>query len=65
MKGLEVTPDGCKLLATVISEELGIPCGALSGANLAPEIARGNWSETTIAYKIPADYRGQVKILIN
>ncbi|EER35149.1 glycerol-3-phosphate dehydrogenase [Candida tropicalis MYA-3404] len=61
LKGLEVTPDGCKLLATVISEELGIPCGALSGANLAPEIARGNWSETTIAYKIPADYRGPGK----
>lgn len=58
LKGLEVNPDGCKLLSTHISDELGIVCGALSGANLAPEIARGNWSETTIAYNLPADYRG-------
>lgn len=58
LKGLEVTPEGCKLLSTVISEELGIACGALSGANLAPEIARGQWSETTVAYKLPEDFKG-------
>ncbi|PVH13614.1 glycerol-3-phosphate dehydrogenase [NAD(+)] [Candidozyma duobushaemuli] len=58
LKGLEVTPEGCKLLSTVITEELGLACGALSGANLAPEIARGKWSETTVAYTIPKDFRG-------
>lgn len=58
LKGLEVNKDGVKLLSLAISDELGIACGALSGANLAPEIARGQWSETTVAYKIPDDFRG-------
>lgn len=58
LKGLEVNKDGVKLLSQFITDELGIVCGALSGANLAPEIARGQWSETTIAYKIPDDFRG-------
>lgn len=58
LKGLEVNADGVKLLSTVITEELGIACGALSGANLAPEIARGFWSETTVAYKLPEDFQG-------
>lgn len=61
LKGLEVTPKGCKLLSTYITEELGIACGALSGANLAPEIARGQWSETTVAYTLPADFKGAGK----
>lgn len=61
LKGLEVTPQGCKLLSTYITEQLGIACGALSGANLAPEVARGKWSETTVAYKLPADFKGSGK----
>ncbi|CCG26027.1 Gpd1 protein [Candida orthopsilosis Co 90-125] len=61
LKGLEVNKEGCKLLSTYITEELGIVCGALSGANLAPEVARGKWSETTIAYTLPKDYRGAGK----
>ncbi|CAK7892630.1 glycerol-3-phosphate dehydrogenase [NAD(+)] 2, mitochondrial [[Candida] anglica] len=61
LKGLEVTPQGCKLLSTYITETLGIQCGALSGANLAPEVARGKWSETTIAYKLPSDFQGKGK----
>lgn len=61
LKGLEVTPDGCKLLSTYITEELGIYCGALSGANLAPEVAQCKWSETTVAYTIPHDFRGKGK----
>ena len=28
---------------------------------IAPEIARGKWSETTVAYKLPNDYRGAGK----
>lgn len=59
LKGLEVNPDGCKLLSTYITEELGIYCGALSGANIAPEVARQKWSETTVAYKLPEDFRGE------
>lgn len=59
LKGLKVNPDGCELLSSYITEELGIPCGALSGANLAPEVARQKWSETTIAYEIPQDFRGK------
>ena len=61
LKGLEVTPEGCKLLSTYITENLGIECGALSGANLAPEVARCKWSETTVAYNIPADFKGPGK----
>lgn len=61
LKGLEVTPDGCKLLSTYITEQLGVQCGALSGANLAPEVARGKWSETTVAYRLPEDFKGPGK----
>ncbi|ODV82413.1 NAD-dependent glycerol-3-phosphate dehydrogenase [Suhomyces tanzawaensis NRRL Y-17324] len=61
LKGLEVTPEGCKLLSTYITETLGVACGALSGANLAGEVARGKWSETTVAYSIPDDYLGRGK----
>lgn len=61
LKGLDVNPNGCKLLSTVITEELGIYCGALSGANLAPEVAQCKWSETTVAYTIPDDFRGKGK----
>lgn len=58
LKGLEVNPTGCKLLSSYIEEELGIYCGALSGANLAPEVAKQKWSETTVAYRLPKDFRG-------
>lgn len=59
LKGFNVGPKGVQLLSTYIREELGIECGALSGANLAPEVAKENWSETTVAYQIPEDYRGE------
>lgn len=61
LKGLDVTPQGCKLLSLYITEQLGIYCGALSGANLAPEVAKQKWSETTVAYNEPADFRGPGK----
>lgn len=61
LKGLEVTPEGCELLSTYISENLKVHCGALSGANLAPEVAKEKWSETTVAYTIPNDFQGQGK----
>ncbi|KAF5210135.1 glycerol-3-phosphate dehydrogenase [Clavispora lusitaniae] len=49
LKGLEVDADGCKLLSQSITDTLGIYCGVLSGANIANEVARGNWSETSIS----------------
>lgn len=58
LKGFEVGKKGVQLLSTYITEELGIECGALSGANLAPEVAKEHWSETTVAYHIPKDYQG-------
>ena len=61
LKGLNVSRDGCDILPDVISKELGITCGALSGANLAPEVAECKWSETTVAYTLPDDYRGRGK----
>lgn len=59
LKGLEVDAEGCKLLSQSITDHLGIYCGVLSGANIANEVARGRWSETSIAYNKPADFRGQ------
>ncbi|SCU96401.1 LAFA_0G06128g1_1 [Lachancea sp. 'fantastica'] len=61
LKGFDVGKDGVRLLSTYIEEKLGITCGALSGANLAPEVAKENWSETTVAYEIPKDFRGEGK----
>jgi glycerol-3-phosphate dehydrogenase (NAD+) len=54
VKGVEVSEKGIHLLSETIGERLGIYCGALSGANIASEIARGKWSETTVAYDPPA-----------
>jgi glycerol-3-phosphate dehydrogenase (NAD+) len=54
VKGVEVSERGVRLLSDMIGEKLGIYCGALSGANIASEIAQGKWSETTIAYDPPA-----------
>ncbi|KAK9457043.1 NAD-dependent glycerol-3-phosphate dehydrogenase N-terminus-domain-containing protein [Dipodascopsis uninucleata] len=53
IKGVELSADGITIIADYISKELGIYCGALSGANLAPEVAQEKFSETTVAYKIP------------
>ena len=61
LKGFDVSKDGVKLLSTYVTEKLGITCGALSGANLAPEVAKENWSETTVAYELPDDYKGEGK----
>ena len=52
-KGVNVTDDGIALFSEWIGEDLGIYVGALSGANIAGEIAQEKWSETTIAYDPP------------
>ncbi|KAA8915811.1 hypothetical protein TRICI_002021 [Trichomonascus ciferrii] len=56
LKGLEVSKDGVLLLSDYIEQQLGMHCGVLSGANLAPEVAKEKYCETTIAYPRPSDY---------
>ncbi|CCE66220.1 hypothetical protein TPHA_0P00620 [Tetrapisispora phaffii CBS 4417] len=58
LKGFELTEKGVRLLSDYIEDELNITCGALSGANIAMEVAKKKWSETTVAYHMPEDYRG-------
>ena len=51
-KGVDVAGDRIKIIADVIEEELGISCAALSGANIANEVALNKFSETTIGYRV-------------
>jgi glycerol-3-phosphate dehydrogenase (NAD+) len=53
IKGVTVTDDKVELICEYIGDTLGIYCGALSGANIANEIANELWCETTIAYNTP------------
>lgn len=53
IKGVDVTSDGIGLFSNSIGSKLGIYCGALSGANIAGEVALEKWSETTIGYDPP------------
>ena len=53
IKGVEVSDKGCQLFSDSIGEKLGIYCGALSGANIATEVAQEKFSETTVAYEPP------------
>ncbi len=53
VKGLEVSEAGVELISEVIGRKLNIYCGALSGANIANEIAQEKYSETTVAYDPP------------
>ncbi|KAK3497470.1 NAD-dependent glycerol-3-phosphate dehydrogenase [Neurospora hispaniola] len=53
IKGVSVTDDKIELICNYVSDALNIYCGALSGANIASEIANEQWCETTIAYNTP------------
>ena len=53
IKGVDVNEEGAHLFSETIGNTLGIYCGALSGANIANEVAREKWSESTIAYDTP------------
>ncbi|KAI0482513.1 NAD-dependent glycerol-3-phosphate dehydrogenase N-terminus-domain-containing protein [Xylariaceae sp. FL0804] len=53
IKGVDVADEGVSLFSEWIGDGLGIYCGALSGANIASEIAAEKLSETTIAYDPP------------
>jgi glycerol-3-phosphate dehydrogenase (NAD+) len=52
-KGVDVGKSGIRLLSEYIGQALNIYCGALSGANIASEIAQEKYSETTVAYDPP------------
>lgn len=58
IKGVSVSRDGVSLFAKVLQERLGIYCGALSGANIANEVAQEKFCETTIAFN-PTDENSQ------
>ncbi|KAI5293701.1 glycerol-3-phosphate dehydrogenase [Ascosphaera acerosa] len=53
IKGVDVSDGKVSLFSETIGRKLGIYCGALSGANIASEVAQGLYSETTIAYDPP------------
>ncbi|KAJ5484411.1 hypothetical protein N7453_012365 [Penicillium expansum] len=47
IKGVDVNGTGIHLFSETIGRILGIYCGALSGANIANEVAQEKWSETS------------------
>jgi glycerol-3-phosphate dehydrogenase (NAD+) len=53
IKGVDVNEEGVSLFSETIGKKLGIYCGALSGANIATEVAKELYSETTIGYDPP------------
>lgn len=57
IKGVDVSKEGVTLFNEYIGKKLGIYCGALSGANIADEVAREKFSETTIGYSPPKDLK--------
>ena len=52
-KGVDVGEKGIRLMSETIGTSLNIYCGALSGANIASEVAQEKYSETTVAYDPP------------
>ncbi|WVN88128.1 glycerol-3-phosphate dehydrogenase (NAD(+)) [Cryptococcus depauperatus CBS 7841] len=51
IKGVEVKEANIYLFADVIEKRLGISTSALSGANIANEVAKDTFSETTVGYR--------------
>ncbi|KAL3829541.1 hypothetical protein ACJIZ3_018343 [Penstemon smallii] len=51
IKGMEVKKEGPCMISSLISEQLGINCCVLMGANIANEIALEKFSEATIGYR--------------
>jgi glycerol-3-phosphate dehydrogenase (NAD+) len=55
IKGVEVNGTDIDTFASLIEARLGTPCSALSGANIALEVAKDQFCETTIGTPTPAD----------
>lgn len=51
IKGMEMNMEGPCMISTLISQNLGINCCVLMGANIANEIAVEKFSEATVGYK--------------
>lgn len=51
IKGMEVKPDGPVMMSKLINENLGLDCSVLMGANIANEVAREEFSESTLGYR--------------
>lgn len=47
-QGVDEGPEGLRLISDIIREKLGIEVSVLMGANIASEVADGNFCETTI-----------------
>eukprot|EP00871_Galdieria_phlegrea_P001590 jgi/Galph1/2431/GphlegSOOS_G1127.1 len=55
IKGIDFNERGPLLISDIIKQELNISVCALSGANIASEIAAGKFCETTIGYGVEED----------
>ncbi|WWD17462.1 glycerol-3-phosphate dehydrogenase (NAD(+)) [Kwoniella shandongensis] len=55
IKGVEVKGADIHIFADVIEKRLGISTSALSGANIANEVAKDTFSETTVGYRTEED----------
>ncbi|KAF5479730.1 hypothetical protein F2P56_000527 [Juglans regia] len=51
IKGMEVKMEGPCMISSLISQQLGINCCVLMGANIANEIAMEKFSEATVGYR--------------
>lgn len=51
IKGMEVKMEGPCMISSLISDQLGINCCVLMGANIANEIALEKFSEATVGYR--------------
>lgn len=48
LQGVDVGPDGLKLISEVVQKQLGIAMTVLMGANIANEVTEEKFCETTI-----------------
>ncbi|GLJ37057.1 hypothetical protein SUGI_0750830 [Cryptomeria japonica] len=51
IKGMEVKMEGPCMISNLITEQLGIDCSVLMGANIANEVAVEKFSEATVGYR--------------
>ncbi|XP_077253086.1 NAD-dependent glycerol-3-phosphate dehydrogenase family protein [Tasmannia lanceolata] len=51
IKGMEVKMEGPCMISTLITDQLGVNCCVLMGANIANEIAVEKFSEATVGYR--------------